>query len=67
MWANLSKHNDPGAWDSFVLFDEARSASTKLKPFLSIAQSRVDWLRHQPDPSVVSVVSVVKKTSETVQ
>ena len=60
MWAIWSKHGDRRAWDSFALFDEARSAYSGLKPILSIDQNRIERLGHQPDPSVVSVVSVVK-------
>ena len=51
------------AGDSFVLFVEALCASNRINPDPSLSLGHTDRLSYLPDPSVVSVVSVVNDPS----
>ena len=47
MWITWNARIDQRAWDSVVWFDEARCASTKLKPVPSISLDLTDRLGHK--------------------
>ena len=63
MWATLNEHVYQGTYGNVVLYIEAHSASTKFQIFkLRNGRSISSDTNRRHNPSVVSVVSMVKKS-----